>query len=124
MSGFLDFVSNIVPITGNSVVDSVLFALIGLASFAVAWYITGLLASLVGFNPNGMSLIHWIVRISVWLGLLFIISLIVSFIRWLFSFEWWVYLIILFSLLLLSGGIIALCIALKKKSAKKIKGRD
>lgn len=119
MSGFLDFISNIVPITGDSLVDSILFGVIGLIAFGVAWYITGLIAVLIGYDPNGMSLVHWIIRIAIWLGLLWLISAVVSLVRWLFSFEWWVYIIIGCSLLLITGGIATLCIILKKKKTAK-----
>lgn len=119
MAGFLDLISNIVPITGNSTADSILFFFINLGAFAVAWYITGLIAELIGYNPNGMSLIHWIVRIAVYLGLLCLISGVVVFIRWLFSFEWWVYIIVGAAFVLIAGGIVALCIVLKKKKKAK-----
>lgn len=119
MSGFLDFISNIIPITGNSTVDTILFALINIAAFGVAWYITGLIAELIGLERNGMSLIHWVVRIAVYLGLICLLCLIVKLIRWFFSFEWWVYLIIGIVFLHIIGGIIALCLILKKKKKTK-----
>ncbi len=124
MGGILDFISSIVPITGNSVIDTILFAVIGTVAFVGAWIITGSLAELIGFDPNGMSLIHWIVRVAIWLGLLFIVSLIVSVIRWFFSFEWWVYIIIGVSLALIACGVIALRIVLEKKKKDKNKTED
>ena len=124
MGGFLDFISSIVPITGNSFVDTILFGLIGVVAFVAAWIITGLLAELVGFDSNGMSLLHWVVRIAIWLGLLFVVSLIVSFIRWLFSFEWWVYIILCVSLSLVASRVIALSVVLKKKNKTKKETKD
>ena len=119
MASFFDLISNLVPITGNPIADSILFALINIVTFAIAWYITGLIAELIGYDPNGMSLVHWIVRIALYLGLLFLFAGAVKLIRWFLSFEWWVYIIIALVMSLIAGGIVLLCILIKKKTKAK-----
>ncbi len=117
MKQIIDFISNIVPTTGNSVVDTILFFVIGAIAFAAAWWITGAVASGVDYDSESMSGIHWIVRIVIFLGLLGLCIGIVHLIRWFLSFEWWVHLIIGISICLITGGIIFLGIHLRKKKA-------
>ena len=115
MKQLIDFISNIVPITGNSIVDTVLFFVITGIAFLVAWWITGVLASSVNYDSDTMSGIHWIVRIIIFLGLLGLCIGIVHLFRWFLSFEWWVYLLIGISIFLIIGGIVFLKMYLKKK---------
>lgn len=115
MSQFLDFISNLVPITGNSTVDTVLFFIIGAVAFGVAWFITGGLAGALDYDSDAMSFVHWVVRLLIFFGLMGLFIGIVQFIRWFLSFEWWVYLIIGVSILLIAGGIITLVLVSKNK---------
>jgi len=119
MKQIIDFISNIVPITGNSVADTILFFVIGAIAFAVAWWITGAVASGVDYDSESMSGIHWIVRIVIFLGLLGLCIGIVHLIRWFLSFEWWVYMILGISAVLITGGIIFLKLYIKKKKKPK-----
>ena len=119
MKQIIDFISNIVPITGNSVADTILFFVIGAIAFAVAWWITGAVASGVDYDSESMSGIHWIVRIVIFLGLLGLCIGIVHLIRWFLSFEWWVYMILGISAALITGGIIFLKLYIKKKKKPK-----
>lgn len=118
MKQIIDFISNIVPITDNSVADTILFFAIGAIAFAVAWWITGAIASGVDYDSESMSGIHWIVRIVIFLGLLGLCIGIVHLIRWFLSFEWWVYMILGISAALITGGIIFLKFYIKKKKPK------
>lgn len=116
MSGFLDFISNFIEITGNSVADSIILAIIGLIAFLVAFGFVGMIFDALGFYDSDlMSDTHWIVRVIVFLGLSFICIEIAKFIRWLFSFQWWIYLIA--GILLI--GIIILVFVIKHKIMKK-----
>ena len=91
LSVFLDFISNFIV---NSTADSIILAIIGIIAFLVAFGFVGMIFDALGFyDSNIMSDTHWIVRIIVFLGLLFICIEIAKFIKWLFSFQWWIYLI-------------------------------
>ena len=112
----IDIISTICPITGNGIIDTVLFAIIAGISFKVAWSLTGAFAGSTGYHDShAMSLLHRIIRILVFIGLLSVVLGIVHFIRWLLSWPWWGYLIFGVSILLIAGGIIAIGFIKKKK---------
>ena len=111
MGGFLDFISNIVPITGNSFIDSLLFFLIGSIAFALGWAAGGA----VDGDSETKSYVHWLVRVFVFLGLLGLTIGIVWLVKLIMSIEWWVWLIILVSLAHLIAGIVLLYKRRKKK---------
>ncbi len=112
MNGFLDFISNFIEITGNSTVDSIILAIIGIISFLVAFGYVGMIFDALGFyDSDVMSGVHWIVRVIVFLILSIICIAIAKLIKWLFSFQWWIYLIA--GLLLI--GIIILVSTIKHK---------
>lgn len=116
MSGFLDFISNFIEITGNSVADSIILAIIGIVAFLVAFGFVGMIFDALGYYDSDlMSDTHWIVRVIVFLGLSFVCIEIAKFIKWLFSFQWWIYLIA--GILLV--GIIILIFVIKHKYMKK-----
>ena len=115
MKGLIDFLSNLIPITGNDIVDTIIFFVIAFIAFAIAWWITGLVAEDVDYNSSAMSGIHWLVRVAVWMGLVLFAIGIVHLVKWFLSFEWWVYLIIGISLFLIIGSIIFLKIFTKKR---------
>ena len=94
MSGILDLISNIIEITGNSIADNIILAIIGIISFLVAFGIVGMIFDALGiYDSDLMSDCHWWIRIVVFIGLSFICIWIAKFIAWLFSLQWWIYLI-------------------------------
>lgn len=118
MKQLLDFISNLIPITGNSTADTIIFFVIGAIAFAVAWMITGAMASAVDYDSNTMSGIHWLIRGIIFIGLMLFAIGLTHLVKWFLSFEWWVYLIIRISICLVGGGIIFLKVYLKKKKPK------
>lgn len=118
MKQLLDFISNLIPITGNSTADTIIFFVIGAIAFAIAWLITGAVASAVDYDSNTMSGIHWLVRGVIFIGLMLLAIGITHLIKWFLSFEWWVYLILGISIALITGGIIFLKHYMKKKKSK------
>lgn len=116
MSGFLDFISNFIEITGNSTADSIILTIIGLIAFLVAFGFVGMIFDALGiYDSDLMSDTHWIFRVIVFLGLSFISIEIAKFIKWLFSFKWWIYLIAGIVLI----EIIVLVFVIKHKIMKK-----
>ena len=116
MNSIIDIISTICPITGNGVIDTILFATITFIAFKVAWTLTGAFADSLGNHDSGtMSLLHWIIRILVFVGLLSVILGIVHFIRWLLSWPWWGYLIFGVSFLMIAVGIFAFIFLKKRK---------
>ena len=116
MSGFLDFISNFIEITGNSTADSIILTIIGLIAFLVAFGFVGMIFDALGiYDSDLMSDTHWIVRVIIFLGLSFICIEIAKFIKWLFSFQLWIYLIAGIVLI----GIIILVFVIKHKIMKK-----
>ena len=90
----IDLIGELVSISGNSTVDSIIFAIIGVISFLVAFGIVGWIFDAIGrYDSDLMSDTHWLIRVLVFVGLTWIGVKIAQAIKWLFSFQWWVYLI-------------------------------
>ena len=116
MSNLLDFISNIIPITGNPIVDTVIFFIISVIAFVIAWLVTGALASAMNYDSDSMSAVHWFVRFLIFFGLLGLAIGLVHLIKWFLSFEWWVYLIFGISVSLIVAGVLVLkMISCKRK---------
>lgn len=116
MSEFLDFISSFIEITGNSVVDSIIIAIISIIAFLVAFGFVGMIFDALGlYDSDLMSDTHWSVRVIVFIGLTFICIGIAKFIKWLFNFKWWIYLIVGIMLI----GVIILVFIIRHKYTKK-----
>ena len=90
----IDLIGELVSISGNSTVDSIIFAVIGAISFLVAFGIVGWIFDATGrYDSDLMSDTHWLVRVLVFAVLTWVGVKIAQAIKWLFSFKWWVYLI-------------------------------
>lgn len=90
----IDLIGELVSISGNSTVDSIIFAIIGVISFLIAFGIVGLIFDAIGiYDSDLMSDTHWLIRVLVFAGLTWVGVKIAQLIKWLFSFQWWVYVI-------------------------------
>lgn len=90
----IDLIGELVSISGNSTVDSIIFAIIGAISFMIAFGIVGLIFDALGFYDSDlMSDTHWSFRVLVFAVLTWVGVKIAQLIKWLFSFQWWVYVI-------------------------------
>ena len=90
----IDLIGELVSISGNSTVDSIIFAIIGVISFMVAFGIVGWIFDAIGiYDSDLMSDTHWIIRVLVFVGLTWLGVKVAQLIKWLFSFQWWVYVI-------------------------------
>ena len=90
----VDLIGELVSISGNSTVDSIIFAIIGTISFLVAFGIVGWIFDAIGrYDSDLMSDTHWLIRVLVFAGLTWVGVKIAQLIKWLFSFQWWVYVI-------------------------------
>ena len=90
----IDLIGELVSISGNSTVDSIIFAVIGAISFMVAFGIVGWIFDATGrYDSDLMSDTHWLVRVLVFAVLTWVGVKIAQVIKWLFSFQWWVYVI-------------------------------
>lgn len=88
----IDLIGELVSISGNSTVDSIIFAIIGVISFLIAFGIVGLIFDAIGiYDSDLMSDTHWLIRVLVFAGLTWVGVKIAQLIKWLFSFQWWVY---------------------------------
>ena len=91
----IDFIGELVSISGNSTVDSIIFAIIGVISFMIAFGIVGLIFDAIGiYDSDLMSDTHWFIRVLVFAGLTWVGVKVAQLIKWLFSFQWWVYVIV------------------------------
>ena len=123
MKAILDFISNICPLTGDGIIDTILFAIITAIAFSVAWKLTGAAADFSGsYDSDGMSALHWIIRFVVFFLLLGIVLGIVNFIHWVGSWPWWGYLILGFSVAGAIAGVVLIIVFRKKK--KPIENSD
>lgn len=90
----IDLIGELVSISENSTVDSIIFAVIGIVSFLIAFGIVGWIFDAIGrYDSDLMSDTHWIIRVLVFGGLTWLGVKIAQLIKWLFSFQWWVYVI-------------------------------
>ena len=116
MKAILDFISNICPITGDSLVDTILFAIIAAIAFLAAWKLTGAIADFTEFyNSSGMSILHWLIRFIVFFILLGIVLGIVKLIGWINSWPWWGYLILAIGVVGVIAGIVLIVVFRKRK---------
>ena len=91
----IDFIGELVSISGNSTVDSIIFAIIGVISFMIAFGIVGLIFDAIGiYDSDLMSDTHWLIRVLVFAGLTWVGVKVAQLIKWLYSFQWWVYVIV------------------------------
>ena len=66
----IDLIGELVSISGNSTVDSIIFAIIGVISFLVAFGIVGWIFDAIGiYDSDLMSGTHWLIRVLVFAGL-------------------------------------------------------
>ena len=120
MNAILEFISMICPITGNSIIDSIIFSIIIAFAFIVAWKLTDFIADLTDLHNSGlMSGVHWLIRIIVFVSLLAIVLGIVHLIQWVASWEWWGYLILGLSIAVIVSNIIFIRLLFKKKRKNK-----
>lgn len=119
MGKILDLIGELVPITGNSTIDSIIFCIISGVAFWVAWNLTRELADDVGYDSGWMSVIHSAIRIFVFLVLMAIAIGIVRFVRFVLSFEWWFYLIIGIPIAIISISEKCITNQIKKKGIDK-----
>ena len=90
----IDLIGEIVQISGNSTIDSIIFAVIGVISFLVAFGIVGWIFDAIGrYDSDLMSDTHWLIRVLVFIALTWVGVKIAQAIKWFFSFQWWVYVI-------------------------------
>ena len=90
----IDLIGELVSISGNSTVDSIIFAIIGVISFLVAFGIVGWIFDATGrYDSDLMSDTHWLTRVLAFIALTCLGVKIAQAIKWLFSFQWWVYLV-------------------------------
>jgi len=88
----IDLIGELVEISGNAMIDSIVFAIIGIISLSVAFGLVGRIFDAIGlYDSDLMSDVHWTIRVGVFVGLTYIAVKIAQFIKWLFSFQWWVY---------------------------------
>ena len=120
LSWVLDLAENVLPLTGDSLLDSFLFYGIGVASFRVAWYVAGQIES----NSFLMSIVHWTIRI---IGFLVLWAIVVA-LYWLYrlfaSIPGWGWIIIGAAMVHTIVGIVLLRKFLKKRKSKKKKTAD
>lgn len=111
----IDLIGELVEISGNATVDTIIFAIIGVMSFAIAFGLVGALFDALGFYDSDiMSDAHWLIRVTVFAGLTYVGVKVAQFIRWLFSFQWWVYVIVGIVLI----GIVVLVYYIKHRISK------
>ena len=120
MDKIINLISTICPITGNALIDTILFAIITTISFSAAWFLTGGFADATGiYDSDCMSAIHWIIRIAFFLFLLSLAIGVINLIHWFNSWPWWGYVIFVISLAHIIAGISVIIILMRKKARKE-----
>src|SRR5690554_5143628 len=82
----IELISNLIDITGNPIADTVIFAVIGLISGAIAFGLTGFISNTTRtYNSKSMSDLHWSIRVVLFVLLTLAIIKVVEFIKWIFT---------------------------------------
>ena len=68
MGAILNFLSNFISITGKMIVDTFIVAIIGFAAFCISWDTAGE----YGNSSGERKFIHWLVRIPVFIILVYL----------------------------------------------------
>ena len=68
MGAILNFLSNFISITGKMIVDTFIVAIIGFAAFCISWDTAGEYGNSCGVR----KFINWLVRISVFIILVYL----------------------------------------------------
>lgn len=119
MKNVIDIISNICPITGDALIDSLIFFIIGIICFLIAWFLTGTIAEMLDFyNSSVMSFFHWFIRIVVFAFLLAITIGIVNFVHWISSWPLWAYILLICVVIC---AIVGFAIVVSHKSKNHIK---
>ena len=91
----IELIGELIEITGNPLIDTIVLAFINFISFSISFGLVGFIFDKIGFYDSDiMSDAHWFVRLFVFCSITYIIVKIVQFLRWAFSFQWWVYVIL------------------------------
>ena len=121
----MEFISMICPITGDNFADTIIFSLIASVAFIVASKLTKSFADTTGFyNSSFMSVVHWLIRVLIFVFLLGIVLGMVHLIRWISSWQWWGYLILGLSIGITIFGIIIIRNRCKSRNKKAIKNEE
>ena len=114
-AGIIEFISNIVNITGNPLLDTIIFGIIGSISGSIAFGFVEMLFGFTGnYNSKDMSDVHWGVRVFIFVLLTFVLVKIAQFLRWIFSAPQ-VYYLLGFVVLIVLTVVLCLFFIYKKK---------
>lgn len=114
----LYIIENSVDISGNSIIDTILFAIIGGISFSIAFGLVGRIFDKLGvYDSDLMSDTHWLIRVIVFIVLTHVSIKVAQVIKWIFSFQWWRYPI---AFLMLIGIVVLAYYVIHRISKKKI----
>lgn len=84
-SWLIELISNFIEITGNSLADNIIFAVIGLISGSIAFGLVGVISNTTGIRDSKvMSEMQWIFRVFLFGFLTFIFVKIAQFLKWIF----------------------------------------
>ncbi len=85
-AGIIEFISNIVNITGNPLLDTIIFGIIGVISFSIAFDLVGFIFASIGkYDSKSMSELHWGIRVFIFAFLTFVLVKIAQFFKWIFT---------------------------------------
>lgn len=103
MKIIFEMLAEIIVISGNKEIDSVLLGIISLISFSFSFNLIGFIFGLFGFyDSNFMSDLHWFFKIIIFIILSWILILVFRFFNWILNLEWWGYVILVISILLIA----------------------
>ena len=116
MKNLLDLLSNYFEITGNGIYDAILITVVGSLVFRVAYKIVGKISDDIDIhNSTVLSVLHWAIRIPLFLIAIVFFIFIFKYINWLLFIPWWVYLIIAIVIILIGGLIIFFFVKRRRK---------
>jgi len=82
----IELISNIVDITGNALVDTIIFAVIGFVSGSIAFGLVGLVSNATrNYNSKSMSELHWGIRVILFVLITYVLVLIAKAIKWMIT---------------------------------------
>ncbi len=106
MKALYDFFINLFTITNIWWLDVILFVIVNFIAYVVAFKLVGIIFDAIGcYESKTMSIVHWIIRFAVFVGITLVFGWISQFIKWFIALQWW-------AITLISIGVVALIVGI------------
>ena len=105
-------------LSNNIIYNYIALTIIGLIAFSVAWRFVGSLYDMDIINGKFIgSIIHWTVRVIVFIVVFYVFSFVLWLIKFILSVPFWTWIVVVLGVIIF----IVLCVLLKSRKAGEMK---